>query len=94
MLKNNGFDFVREKPVDGYFLDFVLQKDGKMIDLEIDGKQHKYDDRKRHDKIRDNNLRKAGYIIYRVDWNEINSKRGSLKMKSKINQFLWWYNHQ
>ena len=94
VLKNNGLDFVREKPVAGYFLDFVLQKDGKMIDLEIDGKQHKYEDRKHHDKIRDRNLRDSGYIVYRIDWNEINSKYGKLKMKSKIRQFLWWYTHQ
>ena len=94
VLKNNGLDFVREKPVAGYFLDFVLQKDGRMIDLEIDGKQHKYEDRKHHDKIRDRNLRDSGYIVYRIDWNEINSKYGKLKMKSKIRQFLWWYSHQ
>lgn len=94
VLKNNGLDFVREKPVNGYFLDFVIQKDEKMIDLEIDGKQHKYNDRKHHDKIRDKNLRDSGYIVYRIDWNEINSKHGKLKMKSKIRQFLWWYDHQ
>ena len=94
VLKNNGLDFVREKHVDGYFLDFVIQKGEKMIDLEIDGKQHKYEDRKRHDKVRDKNLRRSGYIVYRIDWNEINSKYGKLKMKSKIRQFLWWYAHQ
>ena len=94
VLKNNGLDFVREKPVNGYFLDFVIQKGEKMIDLEIDGKQHKYEDRKHHDKIRDKNLRDSGYIVYRIDWNEINSRFGKFKIKSKINQFLWWYNHQ
>ena len=45
-------------------------------------------------KKRDKNLRETGYIIYRIDWNEINSKRGSLKMKAKIRQFLWWLEHQ
>ena len=64
-----------------------------MIDLEIDGKQHKYQDRVQHDKLRDKRLRENGYLVYRIDWNEINSKQGSLKMKYKINQFLWWYNH-
>ena len=94
VLNNNGISFIREKRVNGYFLDFVLRKGNKEIDLEIDGKQHKYEDRKIHDKKRDKNLRETGYIIYRIDWNEINSKRGSLKRKAKIRQFLWWLEHQ
>ncbi len=50
VLNNNGISFIREKRVNGYFLDFVLRKGNKEIDLEIDGKQHKYEDRKIHDK--------------------------------------------
>ena len=94
VLNNNGIDFNRERYVNGYFLDFVLRKGNREIDLEIDGKQHKYEDRKIHDKKRDKNLRETGYIVYRIDWNEINSKQGSLKMKAKIRQFLWWLEHQ
>lgn len=48
-----------------YFLDFLIEKNGKKIDLEIDGKQHK--DRKDHDKERDEYLTNLGYIIYRID---------------------------
>lgn len=93
VLTNNGIGFEREVPTMRYFLDFVIKKDDIVIDLEIDGKQHKYRDRLQHDKLRDKKLRENGYLVYRIDWNEINSKRGSLKMKYKINQFLWWYNH-
>ena len=93
VLTNNGIKFEREVPTMRYFLDFVIKKDDVVIDLEIDGKQHKYHDRLQHDKLRDKKLRENGYLVYRIDWNEINSKRGSLKMKYKINQFLWWYNH-
>ena len=94
VLKNNKISFIHEKPESRYFLDFFIQKDNLKIDLEIDGKQHTYDDRKRSDKIRDKVLRKAGYLVHRVGWNEINSKFGSIRMKCKINQFLWWFNHQ
>ena len=62
-----------------------------MIDLEIDGKQHTYADRIQHDKIRDKRIRTLGYLIYRVSWNNINTKIGKMKMKAKIKQFLWWY---
>jgi very-short-patch-repair endonuclease len=91
VLKNNGFEYIHEKPVDRYFLDFAIECNGLMIDLEIDGRQHTYEDRVRHDNIRDRYLRSVGYIVYRIAWNEINSRRGSLRMKYKINQFLWWY---
>lgn len=94
VLENNKISFIHEKPESRYFLDFFIQKDNLKIDLEIDGKQHTYADRKRSDKIRDKVLRKAGYLVYRVKWNEINSKFGSIRMKCKINQFLWWFNHQ
>ena len=60
--------------------------------MEIDGKQHKYPDRIKMDSIRDKNLISLGYEIYRIDWNEINTENGKLKMKEKINKFLEFYN--
>lgn len=72
----------------GYFLDFKLQN---KIDLEIDGKQHKYEDRKQSDLIRDKALSSNGWKIYRVEWNEINSINGKNLMKKKIDDFLSWY---
>ena len=44
------------------------------------------------DSIRDKNLISLGYEIYRIDWNEINTENGKLKMKEKINKFLEFYN--
>ena len=38
VLTNNGIDFEREVPALRYFLDFVLRKNGVVIDIEIDGK--------------------------------------------------------
>ena len=72
-----------------YFLDFKLKN---KIDLEIDGKQHKYPERILKDKERDNLLTANGWIVYRIEWNEITSEEGSKLMKEKIDAFLKWYN--
>ena len=51
VLENNKIEFISNKPVKQknniscYFLDFYIEKNCKKIDLEIDGKQHKYKDR-------------------------------------------------
>ena len=71
-----------------YFLDFLIDN---QIDLEIDGKQHKYPDRIESDKLRDTLLTEAGYIVYRIPWNEIKSEQGQNKMKEKIQSFLNFY---
>lgn len=71
-----------------YFLDFLIDN---QIDLEIDGKQHKYPDRIESDKLRDTLLTKAGYIVYRIPWNEIKSEQGQNKMEEKIQSFLNFY---
>lgn len=72
-----------------YFLDFLI---GKNIDLEIDGKQHGYNERSEKDIERDEILIKNGYVVYRIAWNEITSDEGSSLMKEKIDRFLTWLN--
>lgn len=71
-----------------YFLDFSITINDTNIDLEIDGKQHKYEDRIEHDIERDAYMKSIGYVVYRIDWNEINSDDGKNLMKSKIDNFL------
>jgi very-short-patch-repair endonuclease len=96
VLKNNNIDYsfnhvVKKSELgvendnSNYFLDFLI--DGN-IDLEIDGKQHKYADRAESDKVRDELLSKNGYTVYRVEWNEINTEVGKQHMKEKIETFL------
>ena len=75
-----------------YFLDFYIEIGDRKIDLEIDGKQHKYKDRQESDIKRDNFLISKGYEVYRIDWNEINTENGKKLMKNKINQFLNYIN--
>ena len=62
--------------------------------MEIDGKQHKYEDRAESDRIRDEILMKNNFIVYRVEWNEINSETGKQLMKEKIDNFLEFYEKQ
>ena len=101
VLKNNNIDYsfnhvVNKKThlglddISNYFLDFLI---GEKLDLEIDGKQHKYAERVESDKIRDELLSKNGYIVYRIEWNEINSEEGKKLMKEKIDKFLDFYNN-
>lgn len=90
VLNKNNISFEREYHVlNKYFLDFLIIKNNKKIDLEIDGKQHRF--RKEHDINRDKFLTENGYIVYRIDWNCINNENGKLKMKEKINRFLMFY---
>ena len=92
VLEDNGISFIREDHTNGkYFLDFLIEKNNIRIDLEIDGKQHKY--RVQHDLMRDEFLTSNGYVVYRVEWNEINSETGKKLMKSKIDDFINFYNN-
>ena len=96
VLDNNSIEYRREVPVkhdkSNYFLDFVIEHNEKLIDLEIDGKQHTYYDRAESDAIRDLYLTELGYLAYRVPWNEVNSEQGKAEMQNKINNFLDFYN--
>lgn len=90
VLDNNNIRYKREyKVCNKYFLDFFITKNDKLIDLEIDGKQHK--ERKKHDEIRDKTLIENDFVVYRIEWNEIKSNSGKEKMKNKILTFLNWY---
>lgn len=95
VLDNNGIKYQREVPIkhntSNYFLDFVLEPNGTLVDLEIDGKQHTYSDRIKSDVIRDLFLTKQGYLVYRITWNEVSSKLGKEQMAQKINDFLEFY---
>jgi very-short-patch-repair endonuclease len=69
-----------------YFLDFFIVD--KNVDLEIDGKQHKIKERIDSDKLRDDFLIKNGFVVYRIKWKNINSKKGKEYIKNEIDKFL------
>lgn len=96
VLNNNNIAFVHDRTVrvnsnHRYYLDFYIEINGFKLDLEIDGKQHEYPERKQHDYTRDQFLKNNGYIVYRIKWNEINSESGKELMKNKIDNFLNFY---
>lgn len=92
VLDNNNITYKTNYPFDKYFLDFYIEYNNRKIDLEIDGKQHKYKDRKLSDIKRDEFIKANQIEVYRIDWNEINSDTGKAKMKQKIDDFLEFYN--
>lgn len=99
VLENNNIIYEFNKPIkkrdlgldcdNNYFLDFYLPECN--IDLEIDGKQHGYEDRKEKDKIRDEHI-SSFYHVYRINWKSINNDRGKKYMKEEIDKFLKFYN--
>ena len=71
-----------------YFLDFYIEIFNRRIDLEIDGKQHEYKERKDKDLIRDSLLKNNGYEVYRIKWkNPINIKNKEY-IKNEIERMI------
>ena len=89
VLDNNGIQYEHDYAVKcentHYLLDFKI---GNNIDLEIDGKQHKYKDRAEHDIERDKRLNEQGFLVYRIPF--VNPKNSS-DVKKQIDDFLIWY---
>ncbi len=96
VLENNNISYEFNKPIEKnklgiqengcYFLDFALSN---KIDLEIDGKQHKLEDRRAHDKIRDERLTNNGWKVYRIEWKSL--PKNNEYIKNEIDKFLAWY---
>lgn len=72
-----------------YFLDFYFQE--LKLDLEIDGKQHEYTERKLSDSVRDMALTKYGITVYRIKWKNPNNDRNKEYIKNEIKKFLEFY---
>ena len=100
VLDNNNIKYIKEYLLkygdinkgERYFLDFYIETNNRKIDLEIDGRQHKYKDRIESDIKRDIYIKSLGIEVYRIEWNEINSDKGKLLMNEKINDFLKYLN--
>lgn len=100
ILDNNGVTYEPEhtlkkkclgvKAASNYFLDFFI--DG-FIDLEIDGKQHTYEDRQESDRKRDKLLKQHGFVVYRIPWISPNKAENKQKIKEQIDKFLVWYDN-
>ncbi|MDN5201476.1 endonuclease domain-containing protein [Fulvivirgaceae bacterium BMA10] len=64
-----GHQFRRQRPVLNYIADFMC-KELKLI-IEVDGITHHWEEVKKNDKIRQEKLEKAGFILLRFDDEEV-----------------------
>lgn len=88
VLNNNNIEYKHNFLLGKYFLDFYIEIQGRLIDLEIDGKQHKYEDRHASDILRDKFIKSQNIEVYRIEWNSINTDEGKLLMRQKIEDFI------
>lgn len=83
LLTNENIPFRREVKIGKYFADFLLDNN---IILEIDGKQHTYDNRPQLDIEKDRFLIENGYKVFRIKWvNPINDNNKQILYKQIIN---------
>lgn len=61
--KMYGYQFNRQFPIENYVVDFIARK-LKLI-IEVDGYSHQF--KQEEDRIRDENLKKLGYTVLRID---------------------------
>jgi very-short-patch-repair endonuclease/endogenous inhibitor of DNA gyrase (YacG/DUF329 family) len=87
VLELNGFKDLGLEDNACFFLDFYFKD--LNIDLEIDGKQHEYPERKDSDNRRDKALKNNGYIVYRIKWKNIQKNKEYIKEEiQKLLKFL------
>lgn len=91
VLKNNNIKYEFEKICGKYFIDFAIES--KKIALEIDGRQHLMEDRKKSDNLKDDFLKSDGWSVYRIPWKSINTESGKSFIKKEIDKFLEFYNN-
>ncbi len=63
MKQMKGFQFYRQKPIDGYIVDFFCPR-AKLV-IEVDGGQHFSDETTEDDRIRDEHMRSLGLRVLR-----------------------------
>jgi very-short-patch-repair endonuclease len=62
-LHADGFHFRRQRPFEGYYLDFVCVD--RTLVVELDGGHHSEPIQAEHDGVRDAVLARAGYLVLR-----------------------------
>lgn len=94
-LETCGIEYEHDKsiPMFGthYVLDFFFNVGGKLIDIEIDGYQHKQKERSEHDKLRDSRLKECGYIVHRISVARTDSKNNYSSIVDSIKDVLILY---
>jgi len=68
-LRSLGHHFRRQSPLTPYIVDFECRRSHLIV--EVDGHQHGFDDHRRRDNIRDQELKRRGYRIMRFSNGEV-----------------------
>ena len=68
-LREIGYHFRRQSPLKPYVVDFESLKSLRVV--EVDGHQHGFDEHRRRDAIRDQELERRGYKVLRFSNGEI-----------------------
>jgi very-short-patch-repair endonuclease len=87
VFSNRNIKYKEQVIVKPYILDFILEKNGKLIDFEVDGCLHR--DKIEYDNKRNLYLQNKGYIIYRTWW--IGNK--AYYLNKEIIKFEEFYNN-
>ena len=90
VLKSRNIPYLYDEKCGKYHIDFALMD--KKIALEIDGKQHKEKALKYRDDKKDVYLSNEGWKVYRIPWKSINTEQGKQYIKTKIDEFVEFYN--
>lgn len=83
VLTERNIEFSREVRIGRWFIDFVLINN---IALEIDGRQHKDEDRKRRDEEKDEYLISNGWKVFRINWTNPKSKTSKKYLMDKLEE--------
>jgi very-short-patch-repair endonuclease len=75
-----------DKKVGRWFIDFAFSD--KMIAVEIDGRQHKIQDRAESDKLKDEYLRSQGWKVIRIDWFNPRTQSGKDRLHPQVKALL------
>jgi very-short-patch-repair endonuclease len=90
VLENNDIPYEYEFPIKQYSIDFAIH--GKKIALEIDGQQHRLEERQKSDKNKDDVLKSNGWNVYRIKWDGDHTNSRKEYLKEEIDKFVSFYN--
>jgi very-short-patch-repair endonuclease/predicted nucleic acid-binding Zn ribbon protein len=80
LFENEKIKFEREVPLGRWYVDFLI---GDLV-LEVDGKQHDYEDRAASDKLKDEYAKSQGYKVLRIKRANPRTESGKAKLYPQI----------
>lgn len=85
VLDSRNIKYKFDLPCGKWWIDFAIVD--KNVALEIDGKQHEKEARKKLDLKKDADLSTNGWKVYRIKWKSINTESGKRYIEEEIRKF-------